>query len=148
MRYSKIVGTGSYLPQRVMLNSELEELVDTTDEWIQTRTGIKQRHIVSENESTCDMAVHAAKMAINSAGIDNNDIDLVIFATSTPDQTFPSTACLLQRELKISNGCAAFDVQAVCAGFVYAINIGDTYIKSGAARCILIVGADCLSRGT
>jgi 3-oxoacyl-[acyl-carrier-protein] synthase III len=146
MHYSKIIGTGSYLPQRVMLNSELESMVDTSDEWIQSRTGIKQRHIARDDESTCDMSIVAANLAISSANIDKNDVDLIIVATSTPDQTFPSTACLLQKALKISNNCTAFDVQAVCAGFVYAISIADSFIKSGSAECILVVGADCLSK--
>jgi 3-oxoacyl-[acyl-carrier-protein] synthase-3 len=146
MPYSKIIGTGSYLPQRVMLNAELEAIVDTSDEWIQSRTGIKQRHIAREDESTCDMAVQAAIKAFSTANVDKNDIDLIIFATSTPDQTFPSTACLLQRKLEINNGCAAFDVQAVCAGFVYAISIADNFIKSGSASCVLVVGADSLSK--
>jgi 3-oxoacyl-[acyl-carrier-protein] synthase III len=146
MPYSKIIGTGSYLPQRIMLNAEFEAMIDTTDEWIQSRTGIKQRHISAEDESTCNMAVHAAVKALNSANIDKNEIDLIIFATSTPDQTFPSTACLLQRELDISNDCMAFDVQAVCAGFVYAISIADNFIKSGSASCVLVIGADCLSK--
>jgi len=144
--YSRIAGIGAYLPQRVMPNSELESLVDTTDEWIQSRTGIKQRHIAREDESTCDMGVDAAIKALESSGVDKDEIDLIIFATSTPDQTFPSTACLLQKQLNIQNSCAAFDVQAVCSGFVYAISIADKFIKSGAAKCALVIGADCLSR--
>ncbi len=146
MIYAGIAGTGSYLPERVMLNAELEEMVETSDDWIQSRTGIKQRHIARDDESTCDMGLVAAANAIASAGVDKNDIDLIIFATSTPDQTFPSTACLLQRELGISNNCMAFDVQAVCAGFVYALNIANNFVKTGAAKCILVVGADCLSK--
>lgn len=146
MIYAGIAGTGSYLPERVMLNADLEKMVDTSDEWIQSRTGIKQRHIAREDESTCDMGAVAAGNAIASAGIDKKDIDLIIFATSTPDQTFPSTACLLQRELGILNNCMAFDVQAVCAGFVYALNIANNFIETGAAKCVLVVGADCLSK--
>jgi 3-oxoacyl-[acyl-carrier-protein] synthase-3 len=146
MVYAGIAGTGSYLPERVMPNSELEKMVDTTDEWIQTRTGIKQRHIVGDNESTCDMGLQAANKAIDASGIDKNDIDLVIFATTTPDQTFPSTACLLQRELGITNNCTAFDVQAVCAGFVYAVGIANNFVKTGMAKCILVVGAESLSK--
>ena len=144
--YSKITGTGGYLPERIMPNSELEALVDTSDEWIQTRTGIKQRHIAREDETTCDMAYEAALKSIESAGIDKNDIDLIVFATSTPDQIYPSTACLLQNRLGIKNQCAAFDIQAVCSGFVYALSVADKFIKSGSATCVLVVGADCNSK--
>lgn len=129
-----------------MHNAELETIVDTTDEWIQARTGIRQRHIARVDESTCDMAVPAAQRAITDAGLVPADIDLIIFATSTPDQTFPSTACLLQRELGIDNNCAAFDVQAVCSGFVYAVSIADKFLRTGSVRNVLVVGADCLSR--
>jgi 3-oxoacyl-[acyl-carrier-protein] synthase-3 len=129
-----------------MTNAELESLVDTSDEWIQSRTGIRQRHIARDDESTCDMAVIASGRALESAGVGKDEIDLIIFATSTPDQTFPSTACLLQRQLDMRNNCTAFDIQAVCAGFVYAISVADKFIKTGAARCALIVGADCLSK--
>ena len=146
MQHSRIIGTGSYLPDRVMLNSEFESLVETSGDWIQERTGIKKRHIARKDESTCDMAVHAVKKACESADIDMNEIDLIIFATSTPDQTFPSTACLLQKALKIDNNCAAFDVQAVCAGFVYALSIADMFIKASTAKCVLVVGADCLTK--
>ena len=144
--YSKITGTGGYLPERIMPNSELEALVDTSDEWIQTRTGIKQRHIAGEDETTCDMAYEAALKSIESAGIDKNDIDLIVFATSTPDQIYPSTACLLQNRLGIKNQCAAFDIQAVCSGFVYALSVADKFIKNGSATCVLVVGADCNSK--
>lgn len=146
MIYSRIIGTGSYLPERIMLNFELEAMVNTTDEWIQSRTGIKQRHIARQDESTCDMAVVASQRALQAAGIDKDQIDLVLVATSTPDQVFPSTACLLQRQLQINNGCPAFDVQAVCSGFVYAIAIADKFIKSGTTRNALVIGADCLSK--
>ncbi len=146
MIYSRIIGTGSYLPERIMLNSELEAMVDTSDEWIQSRTGIKQRHIARVDESTCDMSVVASQRALQAAGIDKDKIDLVIVATSTPDQIFPSTACLLQRQLQINNGCPAFDVQAVCSGFVYAITIADKFIKSGTTGNVLVIGADCLSK--
>ena len=129
-----------------MPNAELERMVDTTDEWIRTRTGIRERHIARADETTCDMAVPAALAAIETAGVGLHEIDLVIVATSTPDQTFPSTACLLQHRLGIRNRCAAFDVQAVCAGFIYGLSVADNFIRSGAARCALVVGADCLSR--
>jgi 3-oxoacyl-[acyl-carrier-protein] synthase III len=147
MIYSRIAGTGSYLPQKILTNAELEGMVDTTDEWIFTRTGIRQRHIVADDEYSSDMAEQAARRAIESAGIAARDIDLIIVATTTPDRIFPSTACLLQHKLGIA-GCAAFDVQAVCSGFVYAISTADQFIRSGTAKCALVVGADTMSRIT
>lgn len=128
-----------------MTNADLEKVVDTTDQWIQERTGIKQRHIVADDQTTCDLAEQASLNAIEAAGISAQDIDLIIVATTTPDQVFPSTACLLQKKLDI-HGCAAFDVQAVCTGFVYALGIADKFIKTGSARCALVVGAETLSR--
>jgi len=128
-----------------MTNADLEKVVDTTDQWIQERTGIKQRHIVADDQTTCDLAEQASLNAINAAGISPQDIDLIIVATTTPDQVFPSTACLLQKKLDI-HGCAAFDVQAVCTGFVYALGIADNFIKAGSAKCALVVGAETLSR--
>lgn len=128
-----------------MTNAELEKVVDTTDQWIQERTGIKQRYIVADDQTTCDLAEQASLNAINAAGISPQDIDLIIVATTTPDQVFPSTACLLQKKLDI-HGCAAFDVQAVCTGFVYALGIADNFIKAGSAKCALVVGAETLSR--
>lgn len=145
MNYSRITGTGSYLPERIMTNADLEKVVDTTDQWIQERTGIKQRHIVADDQTTCDLAEKASRNAIEAAGISPQDIDLIIVATTTPDQVFPSTACLLQKKLDI-HGCAAFDVQAVCTGFVYALGIADNFIKAGSAKCALVVGAETLSR--
>jgi len=145
LNYSRITGTGSYLPERIMTNADLEKVVDTTDQWIQERTGIKQRHIVADDQTTCDLAEQASLNAINAAGISPQDIDLIIVATTTPDQVFPSTACLLQKKLDI-HGCAAFDVQAVCTGFVYALGIADNFIKAGSAKCALVVGAETLSR--
>lgn len=146
MTYSSIMATGSYLPERIMTNAELESMVDTSDEWIQTRTGIKKRHIAAEDETTGDMAEQAARQAIAAADIDVNSIDLIILATSTPDLIYPSTACLLQNRLGIHNGSAAFDIQAVCSGFVYALSIADKYIKSGTAKHALIIGADTNSK--
>lgn len=146
MIYSRITGTGSYLPERIMTNAELEKLVETSDEWIQSRTGIRERHIARPDESTGDMALMAAQRAIEAAGISTSQIDLIVFATSTPDQIFPSNACLLQRALKIENGSTAFDVQAVCSGFVYAVSIADKFIRSGSHKTALVVGADCLSK--
>ncbi len=145
MIYSRIAGTGGYLPERVMTNAELERMVDTTDEWIRTRTGIIKRHIAADNETTCDLSEQAARRAIDAAGIAPADIDLIIVATTTPDVIFPSTACLLQERLDI-HGCPAFDVQAVCTGFIYALDIADKFIRTGSARCALVIGAETLSR--
>lgn len=145
MIYSRITGTGGYLPERVMTNTELEQIVDTSDEWIKSRTGIAKRHIAAENETTCDLAEHAARQAIAAAGIEPRDIDLIIIGTTTPDVIFPSTACLLQQRLGI-HGCPAFDVQAVCTGFIYALDIADKFIRTGAARTALVIGAETLSR--
>lgn len=143
MIYSRITGTGGYLPEKVLTNADLEKIVDTSDEWITDRTGIKKRHI-AENETTCDLAEKAALNAIEAAGIQNKDIDLIIVATTTPDRVFPSTACLLQDRLDI-HGCAAFDVQAVCTGFVYALGVADMFVRSGKAKHALVIGAETLS---
>jgi len=144
-RYSRIAGTGGYLPEKVLTNVDLEKMVDTTDQWITDRTGIKERHIAAADETACDMAEAAARQAMDSAGVDARDIDLVIVATTTPDRIFPSTACLLQQRLDI-HGCAAFDVQAVCTGFIYALAIADKFLCSGAAQRALVVGSEALSR--
>lgn len=141
--YSKITGTGSHLPEKILTNADLESMVDTTDEWITDRTGIKKRHIV-EGQTTCDLAEIAAIEAIRAAGIQNSEIDLIIVATTTPDRIFPSTACLLQDRLDI-HGCAAFDVQAVCTGFVYALGVADMFVTSGKAKHALVIGAETLS---
>ncbi len=145
MNRSRITGTGGYLPQKILSNADLEKMVDTSDEWIISRTGIRERHIAAEGETTCDLAEQAARRAIAAAGIDAGSIDLIIVATTTPDRVFPSTACLLQDRLGI-HGCPAFDVQAVCTGFVYALDIADKFIRTGASRCALVVGAETLSR--
>lgn len=145
MIYSRIVGTGSYLPEKVLSNHDLEKMVETNDQWIQDRTGIKKRHIVADNETTTDLAFNAAEKAIEAAGIDNDDIDLIIVATTTPTRIFPSTAALVQQKLNIS-GCPAFDVQAVCTGFIYALTVADKFIKSGSVKNALIIGAESLSR--
>ena len=145
MIYSRISGTGSYLPEKILTNHDLEKMVDTSDEWIVERTGIKKRHIAAEGQSTCDLAEVAAKRAMEMAGKKAEDIDLIVFATTTPDLIFPSTACLLQKKLGIKGGGAAFDVQAVCTGFVYALGIADKFIKSGSHKCALVIGAETLS---
>ena len=142
---SKITGTGGYLPEKVVTNADLEKIVDTTDEWITSRTGIKKRHLVVDGETTCDLAEKAALNAMEAAGITKDDIDLIIVATTTPDRVFPSTACLLQDRLDI-HGCAAFDVQAVCTGFVYALGVADKFIKSGTHKTALVIGAETMSR--
>lgn len=145
MKYSRIIGTGGYLPEKVMTNADLEKIVDTTDEWIFARTGIRERHIAAAGETSCDLAEQATRRALESAGIEADAIDLIIVATTTPDRVFPSTACLLQERLGI-HGCAAFDVQAVCTGFVYALSIADKFIRTGAASRALVVGTETLSR--
>jgi 3-oxoacyl-[acyl-carrier-protein] synthase-3 len=143
--YSRILGTGGYLPEKVLTNHDLESMVETTDQWITERTGIKKRHIAADGETTCDLAEQASRQAMDAAGIGPADIDLIIVATTTPDRVFPSTACLLQERLDI-HGCAAFDIQAVCTGFVYALGVADKFIKSGSHRHALVVGAETMSR--
>ncbi len=145
MSYARILGTGGYLPQKVLTNADLEQMVDTTHEWIHSRTGINQRHIAAEGETTCDLAENAARDALAAAGVPVQDVDLIVVATTTPDQVFPSTACLLQDRLGI-HGCPAFDVQAVCAGFVYAVDIANKFITTASASCALVVGAETFSR--
>ncbi|HFC92827.1 MAG TPA: ketoacyl-ACP synthase III [Leucothrix mucor] len=144
--FSRIAGTGSYLPERVVTNDDLAKMVDTSHEWIVERTGIEKRHLASDDETTCDLAEKAARLAMEMAGKTANDIDLIIVATTTPDLVFPSTACLLQARLGVSNGGAAFDIQAVCTGFVYALGIADKFIKSRSHQCALVIGAETLSR--
>lgn len=145
--YSRILGTGSYLPEKILTNADLERMVDTTDEWIYSRTGIRQRHIAAEGEFTSDLSYHAAQRALEAAGVTADAVDLIIVATTTPDRVFPSTACLLQHKLG-NTGAPAFDVQAVCSGFIYAIATADNFIRSGAARTALVVGAETMSRIT
>jgi len=147
MIYSKIIGTGSYLPEKILNNRDLEKMFETTDEWITTRTGIKERHIVSAHQYTSDLAVEAAKKAIEASGINANKIDLIIVATTTPDKIFPSTACIVQTKLGLSL-CPAFDIQAVCSGFVYSLSVADNFIKTGSAKCVLVIGAETMSRIT
>lgn len=145
MTYSRIIGTGSYLPEKVLTNADLEKMVETSDDWIVSRTGIRERRIAAEGQTTSDLALEASKKALDAAGVTKDEIDLIIFATTTADRVFPSSACLLQDRLDI-HGCPAFDVQAVCTGFVYALGIADKFIKTGSAKCALVVGAETLSR--
>jgi 3-oxoacyl-[acyl-carrier-protein] synthase-3 len=143
--YSRIVGTGSFLPANVVTNADLAKMVDTSDEWVAARTGIRQRHLAAEGETTGDLAFGAAKAALEAAGVAAKDIDLLIVGTTTPDLIFPSTACLLQHRLG-ANGCPAFDVNAACSGFIYALTVADKFIRSGSAKTALVVGAETLSR--
>jgi len=145
MTYARITGTGSYLPEKVVTNFELEKIVDTTDQWIRERTGIEQRHIAIDGQNTVDLAERAARNAIEAAGLKPQDIDLIVVATTTADRVFPSTACLLQSRLDI-HGCAAFDIQAVCTGFIYALGVAEKFIKTGSANRALVVGAETFSR--
>ncbi|MFZ5660194.1 MAG: beta-ketoacyl-ACP synthase III [Pseudomonadota bacterium] len=143
--YSRIIGTGGYLPERILSNADLERMVDTSDEWILTRTGIRERRIAADYESTCDLAERAAREALARAGVAPETLDLIIVATTTPDLVFPSTACLLQARLG-NRGAPAFDIQAVCTGFVYALDVADKYLRTGAAKRALVVGAETMSR--
>lgn len=143
--YSRIIGTGSYLPAKILTNADLAGTVDTSDEWIQQRTGIRERHIAADHESASDLALQASRRALEMAGITADQLDLIIVATTTPDMVFPSTACILQSKLGAKN-MPAFDVQAVCSGFVYALNTADLYIRSGQYEHVLVVGAEVYSR--
>ncbi|NBQ70043.1 MAG: ketoacyl-ACP synthase III, partial [Nitrosomonadaceae bacterium] len=143
--YSRITGTGSYLPEKILTNLDLERMVDTSDEWIRTRTGITQRHIAGEGQVASDLALYACQNAMQAAGVTGQDIDLIIVATTTPDMIFPSTACILQNKLGIEN-CPAFDVQAVCSGFVYALATADMFVSSGKCRNALVVGSEIYSK--
>jgi 3-oxoacyl-[acyl-carrier-protein] synthase III len=145
LNYAYIAGTGSFLPERVLTNADLEKLVDTSDEWIASRTGIRQRHIAAEGETTGDLAYGASLAALESAGVKPTEVELIVVGTTTPDLIFPSTACLLQHRLG-ANGCAAFDVNAACSGFIYALSVADKFIRSGAVKTALVVGAETLSR--
>jgi len=150
-RYARIIGTGSYLPPRRLTNNDLaaelaQRGLETSDEWIVERTGIRARHFAEPDVTSSDLALEASRKAIEAAGIEASDIDLIIVATSTPDMVFPSTAAILQHKLGISNGCPAFDVQAVCSGFVYALTVADSMIQSSAAKRVLVVGSEVFSR--
>ena len=143
--YSRIVGTGSYLPEKVLTNADLEKMLDTNHEWIVSRSGIRERHIAADGETTGDLAFHAATRALEAAGMVGSEIELIVLGTTTPDLIFPSTACLLQHRLG-ANGCPAFDVNAACSGFIYALTVADQFIRSGAVKNALVVGAETLSR--
>jgi 3-oxoacyl-[acyl-carrier-protein] synthase-3 len=145
MTYARIAGTGSALPERVISNAELAVKVETSDEWISERTGIRQRHIAADGQTTGDLAYAAAVAALEAAGVDAKEIDLIVLGTTTPDLVFPSTACLLQHRLG-ANGCAAFDVNAACSGFLYALTVADQFIRNGTAKTALVIGAETLSR--
>jgi 3-oxoacyl-[acyl-carrier-protein] synthase-3 len=145
VNYSRISGTGGYLPPRRVSNTELEQWVDTTDQWIRERTGIGYRHLADEKQDTCDLAELAAKSALEAAGCSAADLDLIIVGTTTPDRIYPSTACLLQARLG-NQGAMAFDVQAVCSGFIYALSVADKFVQTGTVRRALVVGADIYSR--
>ena len=146
MTYSRIIGTGSYLPEKILTNRDIEKIVETSHEWIVSRSGIEERHIAADGEMTSDLAFHASRNALEAAGVGADEIDLIIVATTSPDMPFPSTACILQDKLGIKNGAAAFDIQAVCGGFIFALNTADLYIRTGQARTVLVVGAEVLSR--
>ena len=145
MTFARIAGTGSYLPEKVLTNADLEKFVETTDEWIQERTGIRQRHIAAEGQTTGDLAYEAARRALEAAGVAASELDLIVLGTTTPDIIFPSTACLIQHRLG-ANGCAAFDVNAACSGFIYALGVANAFIRAGTAKKVLVVGAETLSR--
>ncbi|MGI9309807.1 MAG: beta-ketoacyl-ACP synthase III [Gammaproteobacteria bacterium] len=147
LMYSRISGTGHCVPQKVVSNFDLEKIVDTTDEWIRTRTGVERRHVAADNESTVDFAEGAALNAMAAAGVTAEDIDFIVVGTTTPDLVFPNVGCLLQERLGI-HGCAAFSVEAACSGFIYALSIADKFVSSGQAKCALVVGAETLSRIT
>ena len=147
MTYSRIIGTGSYLPEKVVTNQDLAKVMETTDDWIRERTGIKRRHIAADGETTSDLAVHAANRALEMAGLEAGDIDLIVIGTATPDKIFPGTACIVQRKLGIS-GCGAFDIQAACSGFIFALDVADRNIRTGGSTTALVIGSETLSRIT
>lgn len=147
MIYSRIAGVGSFLPAKVVTNKDLEKVMDTSDEWIRERTGIKRRHIAADDETTASLGLQAAKRAMDDAGLVADDIDLIIVGTATPDKVFPSTACIIQRRLGVKNS-PAFDVHAACSGFVYGLDLANRYIQTGGAKTVLVIGAETLSRIT
>jgi 3-oxoacyl-[acyl-carrier-protein] synthase-3 len=145
MNYSRIEGTGRYLPKRILTNADLEKMVDTSDEWIRTRTGVERRHVAAEDELTSDLCVEAAKIAIDDAGITAADIDLIIVGTTSPDLIFPNIATIIQEKLGI-HGCAAFSVEAACTGFIYALTTADKFVRLGESKCALVIGAEIITK--
>lgn len=145
MIYSRIIGTGRYLPEKVVTNADLEKMLDTTDEWIRSRSGIERRHVAAEGEGTTDLCEHAARAAIEAAGIRPEEIDLIIVGTTTPDHVFPNAGVLLQHRLGI-HGCAAFSIEAACTGFLYALGVADKFVQTGAAKVALVIGAETITR--
>jgi 3-oxoacyl-[acyl-carrier-protein] synthase III len=146
--FSRIAGTGSYLPEKILTNADLAKLVDTSDEWIRSRTGIERRHVVVPGETTTDLAEHAARRAMQDAGVGPGDIDLICVGTTTPDLVFPNVGTLLQDRLGIRNSCPAFSLEAACTGFIYALSVADKFVRLGDAKCALVVGAETLTRIT
>ncbi|MEO0576483.1 MAG: beta-ketoacyl-ACP synthase III [Pseudomonadota bacterium] len=145
--YSRIAGTGSYLPERILTNAELETMVDTSDEWIRSRTGIERRRIAADDETTATLSIHAARNAMEAAGVTPDEIDFIAIGTTTPDQVFPNVGCLIQEELGIGP-CPTISLEAACTGFIYALSVADQYMKNGVAKCALVIGAETLSRIT
>lgn len=145
MIYSRIAGTGRYLPERILTNADLEKMVDTSDEWIRSRTGIEQRHVAGENELTSDLCVNAAKVAIEEAGVTVEDIDLIVVGTTSPDLIFPNIATIIQHKMGIP-ACAAFSIEAACTGFIYALSSADKFIRSGDTKCALVIGAEIITK--
>lgn len=147
MTYSRIAGTGRYLPERILTNFDMEKIVDTSDEWIRTRTGVERRHVVAEDQTTSDMCVEAARKAIEDANVDVSEIDLIITGTTTPDLIFPNVSTLVQHRLGIP-ACPAFSLEAACTGFIYALTTADKFIRLGDAKCALVIGAECITKLT
>jgi 3-oxoacyl-[acyl-carrier-protein] synthase III len=145
MTFSRIGGTGRYLPERVLTNADMEKIVDTTDEWIRTRTGIEERHVATDDEQTSDLCVNAAKIAMADAGVDPQDIDLIVIGTTSPDLLFPNVATIVQHKMGIP-ACAAFSLETACSGFIYAISTADKFIRAGDTKCALVIGAEIITR--
>jgi 3-oxoacyl-[acyl-carrier-protein] synthase-3 len=145
MIYSKIAGTGRYLPERVLTNADLEKMVDTTDEWIRTRTGVERRHVVAEDQTTSDLCLEAAHAALDTAGVSADEIDLIVIGTTTPDLVFPNIATLVQQRLGI-HGCPAFSIEAACTGFIYALATADKFVRAGESKCALVIGAEVITK--
>lgn len=146
LKYSRIAGTGSYLPDRVMTNFDLEKIIDTSDQWIQERTGIRQRHIAAEGQTTVDLGTEAARRALEAAGVEASEVDLIVFGTTSPDLVFPNCAALLQDRLGIRSHCPALGMEAACSGFIYGLSVADKFVRLGESKCALVVGAETLSR--